>query len=95
MQAVFVAVLDMNVRIFSVLAIECKCAQTRPWFILTCERVWGNEVRTHVYSNGKLLSTGKKSPQRRIEPTTLHQAGQRAQDTTNELFRPGWLPDLA
>ena len=26
--------------------------------------------------------------QRRIEPTTLHQAGQRAQQTTNELFRP-------
>ena len=30
----------------------------------------------------------KKSPQRRKEPTTLHQAGQRAQHTTNELFRP-------
>ena len=27
------------------------------------------------------------SPQRRIEPTTLHQAGQRALNTTNELFR--------
>ena len=29
-----------------------------------------------------------KNPQRRIEPTTLHQAGQQAQHTTNELFRP-------
>ena len=29
----------------------------------------------------------KNSHQRRIEPTTLHQAGQRAQHTTNELFR--------
>ena len=28
------------------------------------------------------------SPQRRIEPTMLDQAGQRAQHTTNELFRP-------
>ena len=33
-----------------------------------------------------------KSPQRRTEPTTLHQAGQRAQHTTNEVFRP---PDNA
>ena len=45
-------------------------------------------VRTHVNSKGKIPSTGKNSPQRRIEPKTLHQAGQRAQDTTNELFRP-------
>ena len=29
----------------------------------------------------------KKSP-RRIEPTTLHQAGQQAQHTANELFWP-------
>ena len=29
----------------------------------------------------------KKSSQRSIEPTTLHQAGQRAQHTTNEIFR--------
>ena len=50
---------------------------------------WGNEVRTHFNSKGKIPSTGKKnSPQRRIEPTTLHPAGQRAQHTTNELFRP-------
>ena len=28
----------------------------------------------------------KKSPQMRIEPTTLHPAGQRGQHTTNELF---------
>ena len=30
----------------------------------------------------------KNSPQRRIEPATLHQAGQRAQHTANKLFRP-------
>ena len=30
----------------------------------------------------------KNSPQRRMEPTTLRQAGQRAQHTTNELFWP-------
>ena len=30
----------------------------------------------------------EKNLKRRIEPTTLHQAGQRAQHTTNELFGP-------
>ena len=38
--------------------------------------------------------TKQKSPQRKIEPTTLHQAGQRAQHTTNELFQPQLLYDL-
>ena len=48
----------------------------------------GNEVRTHVNSKGKIPFTPKNSPQRRIKPTMLHQAGQRAQHTTNELCRP-------
>ena len=53
---------------------------------------WGNGVRTHVNSRGKSplskkKKKKKKSPPRRIESTTLHQAGQRAQNTTNELFR--------
>ena len=48
----------------------------------------GNGFRTHVNSKGKIPSIGKNSPQRRIESTTPHQAGQRAQHTTNELFRP-------
>ena len=34
------------------------------------------------------LYQNKNSPQRRVEPTTLSQTGQRAQHTTNELFRP-------
>ena len=42
----------------------------------------GNGVRTHVNSKGNIPSTV-----RWMEPTTLHQAGQRAQHTTNELFR--------
>ena len=49
---------------------------------------WENGVRTQVNSKGKIPSTAKNSPQRRIEPTTLHQVGQRAQQTTNKLFRP-------
>ena len=44
---------------------------------------WRSGVRTHV--------NWKNSPQRRIKPTTLHQAGQQAQHTTNELFRPKLL----
>ena len=36
----------------------------------------------------KSLLPEKKSPQTRIEPTTLHQAGQGAQHSTNELFQP-------
>ena len=37
---------------------ECMCPQTRPQFILSSERVLGNEVRTHVNSEGRILSTG-------------------------------------
>ena len=39
---------------------ECVCAQTRPRFILSSERVWGNGVRNHVNSKGKIKFTGKK-----------------------------------
>ena len=52
---------------------------------------WGNGLKTHVNSKGKNPSYGKNSPQRRIETTTLHPAGQRAQHTTSELFRPPML----
>ena len=31
---------DMNVRIFGVQAMECMCAQTRPWFVLSSERLF-------------------------------------------------------
>ena len=41
---------------------------------------FGNEVGTHVNSKGKIPST---EAQRRMEPTTLHHAGQPAQHTTN------------
>ena len=39
-------------------AVECICAQMRPWFILLSKRVSWNEVRTHVTSKGKIPSTG-------------------------------------
>ena len=47
----------MNVRIFWISAMECMCAQARPWFILSLERVWGNRFRNHVNSKGKMPST--------------------------------------
>ena len=37
---------------------ECMCAQTRPRFILSSERVVGNGVRTHANTKGKIPSTG-------------------------------------
>ena len=79
----------MNVMIFWVRAMECACAKTRPRFILSSKRVkWGDGVRTPINSKGKTPSTGKNSPQRRIAPTALHQAWQRAQHTTeNQLDR--------
>ena len=54
----------------------------------------GNAVRIHVNFKEKIPSTGKNSHQRRIEPTMLHQAGQRAQYTTIELFQPMSVFDL-
>ena len=53
----------------------------------------GNGVRTHVDSKGKNPRCWKNSPQGKIIPTMLHQAGQRAQHTTNELFWPILLVD--
>ena len=50
--------------------------QTRFRFILSSESFWGIESEP-------IFTLREKSPQRRIEPTTLHQAGQRAQHTTN------------
>ena len=65
------------------------CAQTKPRFILSSERVLGNGVRTHVNSQGK------KSPlpeaQRRVEPVILNTAGQRANTLQTELFWPQCL----
>ena len=54
---------------------ECMCAQTKPWFILSSERVLGNEIRTHVNSMGKIPSYGASEQDRTCcgysEPNTL------------------------
>ena len=76
----------VNVRSFWVSAMVCIWAWTRPQFMLSCERVFGNGVRTHVNSK-------EKSPlldaQRRVRPATLHQAGQWAQHTIDWAI---WVP---
>ena len=52
---------------------------------------WGNGVRTHVNSRGKIPSTGKNSPQRRIEPMALYQAGEHKREipSTRKILPKG------
>ena len=76
---------SMNVRIFWVNGMECMRARTRPQFILSSEEVfWGMESEPTLTAREKspVCVYQKNSPQRRIEPMTLHQAGQRARHTT-------------
>ena len=40
-------------------AIDCMCAQIKPRFTLSSERVSGNGVITHVNSEGGIFSTGR------------------------------------
>ena len=48
---------DMNVRILWVHLAGCRCAQTRPPFILSSESFVGSGVRTSVISKEKITST--------------------------------------
>ena len=60
------------------------CAQTRPRFIFSSDRVLGEWIQNPCYLQGKKSPfTRKNSPKRRMEPRTLHKTGQRAQHTTN------------
>ena len=71
---------------FRVPAMECMCTQTRPRFVLSSGRVLGEWSQNPCYLQGKNPLCRRNSPQRRRERRTLHQVGQRAQHTTNELF---------
>ena len=81
-------VLNSNIGIFLVRAMECMCAQTRPRFTLSSERVLGNGVRTHVNSKGNIplywMLRAGSNPRHCFtqdsEPNTL----------PIELIRPGW-----
>ena len=78
----------MNVRIFWVRAMKCMCAQTRPRFILSSERVfWGMEFEP-------MLTPREKSPLPENAPrggSKPRRCGQRAQALPSELFRPHML----
>ena len=47
---------DINVRILRVCVMECMCAQTTPWFILSSDRVWGR------MESEPILTPREKSP---------------------------------
>ena len=64
------------------------CVHTLDLILYSPKEFLGNRVRTDVKSKGKNSLYGNNFPPRRIKPTTLHQAGQQAQHTTNELFQP-------
>ena len=48
---------DMNVKIFWVHAMECICAKTRLWFIVSSERIFGEWSQNPFYSKDKIPST--------------------------------------
>ena len=75
----------MNVRIFWVRAMKCMCAQTRPCFILSSERVFGG------MEFEPMLTPREKSPLPENFPrggSNPRHCGQRAQALPTELFRP-------
>ena len=75
----------MNVRIFWVCAMKCMCAQTRPRFILSSERVFGG------MEFEPMLTPREKSPLPENVPrggSNPRRCGQRAQALPTELFRP-------
>ena len=64
---------------------KCMCAQTRPRFILSSERVFGGMEFEPMLTPREKSPLPENFPQRRIEPATLWTA---SPDTTNELFQP-------
>ena len=75
----------MNVRIFLVHVMKCMCAQTRPRFILSSERVLGG------LEFEPMLTPREKSPLAENVPrggSNPRRCGQRAQALPTELFRP-------
>ena len=75
----------MNVRIFWVRAMKCMCAQTRPRFILSSERVFGG------MEFEPMLTPREKSPLPENVPrggSNPRHCGQRAHALPTELFRP-------
>ena len=66
----------------------CMCAQTRPRFILSSEKVLGDGVRTHVISKGKTTSTGKILLRGGLNPRRCITQDNEPNPLPTELFRP-------
>ena len=62
----------MYIRIFGVRPRKYFCAQARPRFILSSERVLGNKSDPMSSQREKILYRKAAS---RVDPTVLHQAG--------------------
>ena len=78
----------MNIRIFWVRAMKCMCAQTRPRFILSSERVFGG------MEFEPMLTPREKSPLPENVPrggSNPRRCGQRAQALPTELFQPPYV----
>ena len=76
----YLPVQNINVRIFWIRAMERMCAQTRPWFILSSERVWENGVRgkNPLYRRLRVGSNPWCCIRQNSEPNTI----------PTELFQP-------
>ena len=77
----------MNVRIFWVRVMKCMCAQTRPRFILSSERVFGG------MEFEPMLTPGEKSPLPENFPrggSNPRHCGQRAQTLPTSYSGPGY-----
>ena len=80
----------MNVRIFWVRAMKCMCAQTRPRFILSSERVLGGMEFEPMLTPREKSPLPENVPRGGLNP---RRCGQRAQALPTELFRShilGW-----
>ena len=75
----------MNVRIFWVRAMKCMCAQTRPRFILSSERVFGGMEFEPMFTPREKSPVPENFPRGGLNPW---RCGQRAQALPTELFRP-------
>ena len=74
----------MNVRIFWVRAMKCMCAQTRPRFILSSERVLGGMEFEPMLTPRENSPLPENFPRGGSNP---RRCGQRAQALPSELFR--------
>ena len=75
----------MNVSIFWVRAMKCMCAQTRPWFILSSEGVFGGMEFEPMLTPREKSPVPENVPRGGLNP---RRCGQRAQALPTELFRP-------